>query len=460
MSGKAGGPSRRNEGTPNGGGSESRLEGVEQAREWWFGDIPSDWRRIPLKHLCKRLSLYGANISANEYTDSGVRFIRTTDIREDGSLAGAGVFIPDDLVADYMLSDGDFLISRSGTVGLAYVYSKTDGPCSYAGYLIRYVLSEPSTAKWLYYLTKSVQFRAWVLSASVEATISNVNGEKYANLMLPVPKSSARVAIAKYLDAETTRIDALIAAKENMLAVLTEKRRAVITHAVTRGLDPNVPMRDSGVPWLGEVPAHWEVTRLKFVADVQSGFALGKKYDNEPLAEYPYLRVANVQDGFLDLTEVKTIEVSHRDAQTCQLRPGDVLMNEGGDADKLGRGAIWRGEIDPCLHQNHVFAVRPRQVTSDWLNLWTCSEGAKGFFGIMAKQSTNLASISATNLKELPIPKPPTAEQVAIVQHVDTELSKFDACVGATELTIQLLRERREAIITAAVTGQLTLEST
>ena len=97
-----------------------------------------------------------------------------------------------------------------------------------------------------------------------------------------------------------------MAAKERVIELLAEKRRALITRAVTRGLDPRAPLRDSGVPWLGKTPAHWEVTRLKFVACVQTGIALGKRFGNKQVREYPYLRVANVQDGHLDLSEVKS----------------------------------------------------------------------------------------------------------------------------------------------------------
>lgn len=276
---------------------------------------------------------------------------------------------------------------------------------------------------------------------------------------LPLPPLATQRAIADYLDGETALIDALIAAKRKLLAILAEKRRAQVTDAVTRGLDPSVPMRDSGIPWLGEIPAHWGVTRLKFVADVQGGLALGKKYGTaEPLQECPYLRVANVQDGFLDLLEVRTVKVSEHDAQSCRLQAGDVLMNEGGDADKLGRGAIWRGEIEHCLHQNHVFAVRPRAAISEWLNLWTSSEGAKAFFESRAKQSTKLASISVSNLKELPIPCPPPGEQRSIVLRVASQTQRIDDMAGANCATIQLLQERRQAIIAAAVTGQVELE--
>lgn len=247
---------------------------------------------------------------------------------------------------------------------------------------------------------------------------------------------------------------ALLAAKQRLLDLLAEKRKAIIATAVTRGLDPKVKLRDSGVPWLGEIPAHWDVTRLKFIARVQTGIALGKSYTGAT-TEYAYLRVANVQDGFIDLTEVKTMPVPEREAASSTLRKGDVLMNEGGDADKLGRGAIWDGSISPCLHQNHVFALRPESVSSEWLSTWTGIGFSKAYFETRAKQSTNLASISSTNLLELPIAIPPDDEQSAIVAHIARETAKLDAVRAATERTIALLKERRSALIAAAVTGQL-----
>jgi type I restriction enzyme, S subunit len=214
-------------------------------------------------------------------------------------------------------------------------------------------------------------------------------------------------------------------------------------------------MRDSGVPWLAEIPAHWDMTRLKFVARVQTGIALGKDYGGQATSELPYLRVANVQDGFIDLSEVKTMAVPEWEAASATLRKGDVLMNEGGDADKLGRGAIWDGSIAPCLHQNHVFALRPTLVSSKWLATWTGSEFAKAYFETRAKQSTNLASISSTNLLELPIAVPPNREQQAIVARLAHETARLDALLTAKQCLLDLLAEKHKAIIATAVTRGL-----
>jgi type I restriction enzyme S subunit len=283
--------------------------------------------------------------------------------------------------------------------------------------------------------------------------------DSIGDLTVPVPNPELQLGIADYLDRETARIDALIAAKQRLLTLLAEKRQALITRAVTRGLDPNVPLRDSGIPWLGPVPSHWQATRVKFVAQVRGGITLGKVYGAGPFVELPYIRVANVQDGHLDLSDVTTIQVPSSEAALYLLQNGDVLMNEGGDADKLGRGCVWREEITPCLHQNHVFAVRPKHVLPDWLDVWTSSSVAKAYFESRARQSTNLASISASNVKELPIPLPPTNEQKAIVFRVNVLLEKLDGVRATTIKTLALLTERRSALIAAAVTGQISIPS-
>jgi type I restriction enzyme, S subunit len=135
--------------------------------------------------------------------------------------------------------------------------------------------------------------------------------------------------------------------------------------------------------------------------------------------ELPYLRVANVQDGYIDTHDVTTIEILPEELERYSLRKGDVLMNEGGDNDKLGRGAVWDAQIFPCLHQNHVFAVRPHESDlSDWITLVTSSSYAKFYFFSRAKQSTNLASISATNIKRLPIVLPPMKERLEILKSI------------------------------------------
>ena len=309
----------------------------------------------------------------------------------------------------------------------------------------------------LFYVTVSDWFRDLG-----ESEMYGAGGQKRVpedfikDLITGIPPQGEQQAIVDFLNYKTTQIDSLIAKKQLLLGKLTEQRTAVISDAVTKGLNPSVPMKDSGVDWVGEIPAHWTVPILGYIAEVRGGVAKGRKLPNEETVEVPYLRVANVQDGFIDLSHVTNIEILATELERYSLKTGDVLMNEGGDNDKLGRGAVWKGEIDPCLHQNHVFAVRPRiPEFSDWLALLTQSGYAKFYFFTTAKQSTNLASISSSNIKKLPVLLPPETERREIIDHVKTSLDKLTKQRERVIQVIERLKEYRSALITNAVTGKI-----
>lgn len=178
------------------------------------------------------------------------------------------------------------------------------------------------------------------------------------------------------------------------------------------------------------LPEGWKRVPLHKIAEVRTGLAKGKQGMKEPV-ELPYLRVANVQDGHIDLTEVKTIALGKADIGRYALLAGDVLMTEGGDFDKLGRGAVWSGEITPCLHQNHVFAVRPaaKFVDSRFLAALSASEYGRNYFLGCAKRSTNLASINSSQLRAFPVLLPRLEEQKGISE----VLAVWDAAIATTE---------------------------
>jgi len=194
------------------------------------------------------------------------------------------------------------------------------------------------------------------------------------------------------------------------------------------------------------IPTEWRLVLLSEVASVQTGLAKGKAVNGRAV-ELPYLRVANVQDGHIDLREVKTICVAPKDIARYSLRPGDVLFTEGGDFDKLGRGAVWRGEIPICLHQNHVFAVRPSpdKLLPEFLSALSSSAYGRRYFLSSSKQTTNLASINSTQLKEFPIPLPSLAEQrkiAAILRTWDEAIEKLRALREAKQRQFRWLLRR------------------
>ena len=272
---------------------------------------------------------------------------------------------------------------------------------------------------------------------------------------VPLPPLPEQKQIAAYLDASCAAIDRAVATKRKQLETLDALRKSIITPAVLSGLDQSRPMQDTGNAWLASIPAGWKLVALKRVSETQTGITLGKTYE-PPLIERPYLRAANVQDGYLDLEKITTIEIPEALATRYELKSGDVLMTEGGDLDKLGRGCPWEGQIVGCLHQNHVFAIRtnPRLLLSKFLAYVTASRYGRDYFEATGKRTTNLASTNSTKVGLFPIPLPPVQEQQTIVDHIDEQLEKARQVEVAITSQITTLTEYRKSLIHECVTGK------
>ena len=267
-------------------------------------------------------------------------------------------------------------------------------------------------------------------------------------LLPPLPEQRAIAAVLDSIDDAIEGAEAVIAATEGL-------RDALLHDLLTRGL-PGQHTEFRDVPGLGIIPADWDVVRLGDVAEVQTGRAVNKKAVADGELKIPYLSVANVKDGYLDLRIVKTMLVSNTDVERYGLKKGDVLFTEGGDADKLGRGSVWGGEISPCLHQNHVFAVRPSAdvLIPDFLSSFASSGFGKRYFLGAAKQTTNLASVNSTQLKEMTLALPNIREQREIVGAVSA------MGVSIQEATVERdnLRLLKASTAEALMTGRMRVE--
>lgn len=207
------------------------------------------------------------------------------------------------------------------------------------------------------------------------------------------------------------------------------------------------------------LPEGWVKTTLGDIADVMGGVTKDTKNQSVDDEEFPYLRVANVQRGYLDLTEMKTIRIPAEKTEQLLLSFGDILFNEGGDADKLGRGWIWEGQIERCSFQNHVFRARLKHesIQPKYISWWGNTQGLS-FFLENAKQTTNLASINKSTLVQLPINLPPASEQIRITDKLDTLLARVAAGRERLERVPKLLKRFRQSVLSAAVSGELTRE--
>jgi type I restriction enzyme S subunit len=273
----------------------------------------------------------------------------------------------------------------------------------------------------------------------------------FASIEVEVPPLPEQRAIAAVLRTVRRAKEAC----EQVIAATRALKRSLLQHLFTYG---PAPFDEVGQPALretdyGALQEAWPVSQLSECAHVQTGVAKGRKLTSSDVVELPYLRVANVQDGRLDLTEMKSIALRRTEVARFLLQRGDVVLTEGGDFDKLGRGFIWDGEIEPCVHQNHIFAVRTAraQLLPEFLAYLAQSSYGKAYFLSVAHKTTNLACINATKLKALPVPLPALSEQRAIVSY----LSAADAKLAAEEARRAALDRLFHSLLHNLMTGRV-----
>lgn len=271
--------------------------------------------------------------------------------------------------------------------------------------------------------------------AEIEENECNLNIPRYIDTFEAAPRVSIEEAL-KGLRITEERASRAVA---NAIALDRQLEQADSQAGASRGVDGT--------------GGGWKVCRLDEIADVGSGLTLGKDVSGYRCEEYPYLRVANVQDGRLDLRTVKRVRVPVQDADSYRLQAGDVLMTEGGDLDKLGRGTIWRSEIDPCLHQNHIFRVRlrPECMDPEFFSYLVESDIAKRYFNRVAKRTTNLASINKTQLRAFRVPVPSLEEQREIVSVISASKERIAAFIELSSWVERLDRALTNDLLTGSV---------
>jgi len=289
--------------------------------------------------------------------------------------------------------------------------------------------------------------------------MDNLSASVVGSLPIPLPTLAAQRTITDYLDKETTRIDALITAKKRLLELLTEKRRALITHAVTRGLDPNVPLRDSGVPWLGEIPVHWKVKRLKYyLRGIEQGWSPACESMPAALDEWGVMKAGCVNSWEFDPNENKRLPDQAEALAQYEIHEGDVLMSRANTTTLLGSTVLVR-EVRPRLlmcDKLYRLDVDESRLQKEFLVAFLrCPAGRYEFERDATGASNSMQNIGQDSVLNLSLVSPSPNEQRAIVECINQRTLQLDTLRAATERTIALLKERRAALISAAVTGQI-----
>ena len=349
--------------------------------------------------------------------------------------------------------DGDVIISTVRT------YLQSIAPIENpAGNLIvstGFAVIRPSPRKlqpqFCKYVLREPGFLAEVQKRSVGVSYPAINASDLGDIRIPLPTFADQREIAAYLDHETCRLDALVAAKERWLDLLAEKRRALIIRAVTRGINTAAPLRDSGLPWLGKIPAHWQTIRVKFLSHIYYGLSQPPEYQLDGL---PFLRATNVKRGLIAAEGLVFVDDADLpESRVIRLQAGDIIVVRSGAY--TGDSALVTPEWNGAVAGYDMVIRIHKMAVPDFVSLAILCQYVLEAQIDPLRQRAAQPHLNAEELGDVAVILPPIEEQRAIVAHISAETAKLDGLRAATERTIALLKERRAALIAAAVTGKI-----
>ncbi|SPK72680.1 Restriction modification system DNA specificity domain protein [Cupriavidus taiwanensis] len=419
-----------------------------------LGSLPSHWgvrRRADLSALIQT-GPFGSQLYSSDYVDDATPVINPSNIDAGRILPDWQCTVPDEIVerlANHKLQAGDIVFARRGEMGRCALARKENEGwlCGTGSLIVRLDSMNPAFAAT--YLSTSFM-QQWLQLEAVGSTMQNLNASILGRIPVPIPTQHEQAAIVTFLDREATKIDTLIAEQEKLLTLLDEKRQATISHAVTRGLRQDIPMKDW--PRLGTIPAHWEVKRLKRVSpQITVGIVVepSKYYVEDGI---PALRSLNVKSGKIILDQLVYIdEAANQALSKSKLRVGDLVAVRTGQP---GVTAVVPKELNGCNCIDLIVIRKPTEGSEFYLCWYLGSDVAVRQFaegsGGAIQQHFNIGT--AVNLV---VPVPPEKEQIEIASFLDEETKRLDRLKLAAEHSVELLTERRAALITAAVTGKI-----
>jgi type I restriction enzyme S subunit len=434
-------------------------------------DLPEGWSSTLLPEVVYFAGRIGwRGLKAEEYTQAGAILLSVYNLNNGPNVDFSEVnYVSTERYEEspeIKVRHHDVLLTKDGAgIGKAGFVASLPGRATINSSLLLLRSFGAIDPKFLFYSLIGPRMQGLVKDRITGSTTPHLFQKDIRQFELVIPPLAEQQRIVAKLEALLARVNAARQQLAKVPAILKRFRQSVLAAACSGRL--TAEWRDAKeMPDIGEgmdmpdvpvVPPSWTWKPLSSIAQTKGGVTKGRRFNGKQTIMLPYLRVANVQDGFLDLAEIKEIEVLPEDRDKYSLQSGDVLFTEGGDRDKLGRGTVWRGEIPGCIHQNHIF--RARLTTSDaipeYISLATKSDFSRNYFFHNASQTVNLASLNLTMLSGLPIPLPPLPEQHVIVRRVDALFRLADAIEKRVAAATARAEKLTQAILAKAFRGQL-----
>ncbi len=407
----------------------------------WLGEIPSHWETIKSKYIWQEQ--FATSENGTEELLSVSQYDGVTPSKGDSrseSLKGYKIVKENDWVINIMLAwlGGLGVSKHNGIVSPAYCTYKMTGGAN--PHFLHYLYKTPL------YLSEFARH-----STGVVPSRWRMYTDDFGQVLTLLPPKSEQDAIVSYLDTVTSKIDVAIEQQKKMIELLNERKQIIINNAVTKGLDPNVKMKDSGVEWIGEIPEGWEVCSLKKIATI----ILGKMLSNNSTEKYPYLCAKDVHYGNVDLSDLKMMYFSKEERERYRVQNGDMLIVEGGAG--AGGCAVFDGDMEVFI-QNSIMIVRGN---SNMDNRFICyffqTINQKGYVEFICNKAT-IPHFTKEKVGAVMLPIPPIEEQMQIVNKIKSICEPIDNAINAANKQITLLQERKQIIINDVVTGKVKVE--
>ena len=417
---------------------EYKDSGVE-----WLGMVPSHWN---IKRLGQFFEERRDKVSDKDYPPLSVTMQGIVPQIDTAAKTDAGD-------NRKLVLKNDFVInSRSDRKGSSGV-SQLNGSVSLISIVMEPKRIDP---KFAHHLLRSYPFQEefYRYGKGIVADLWSTNSSEMKNILIPELADDESNAIACFLDHETAKIDNLIEKQQQLIELLKEKRQAVISHAVTKGLNPDVPMKDSGVEWLGEVPEHWTVCRLKQIIKSGTSISYGIVQPGDSLDEgVPFIQTTNISQGNIQLESLpKTSKIIEKNYPRSRLDGGEVIL---GIRASIGSAYVVPLELKGANLSRGVARIQPgTNISADYL-VWYLKTNAVEQYWALSKQGSTFSEVSIETVRELTVCVPPKDEQYNIASRLEGALDRIHKLIVKSEIKMNLLRERRTALISAAVTGKI-----
>ena len=425
----------------------------------WLGEVPEHWNisRIGFESwLRARLGWKG--LKAEEYVEDGFIFLATPNIKEkyiDFENVNYINEIRYEESPEIKLKEGDVLLAKDGsTLGTVNIVRKLTKPATVNSSIAVITPGKKLEGAYLCYLFQGDFLRNTIQRIKGGMGVPHLFQEDLNKFYIPLPPLPEQRSIATFLDRETTKIDELIAEQRQLIDLLKEKRQAVISHAVTKGLNPDAPMEDSAIEWLGEVPEHWEISSVKRLASICYGIGEPPKYQVEGI---PLVRATNVNAGKISLDGIAYVNPNDiPENRIVWLKEGDIIVVRSGAY--TGDSAIIPEGFGECI-AGFDMVLQSRSINPMFMQFTLLSKYLKEGQIDTQKMRSAQPHLNAEELGSCLVALPPLPEQRSIAAFLDRETTKLDELIAEAQHAIALLRERRTALISAAVTGKIDVRS-